>query len=544
MSNPPNREEGMSPRDYGLPHDEWYPNQLESIQWAESTEGTTVIEMPLGSGKTGLARALMNTQKGIALVKTKFLQADNYEKGYAFKVLYGRSNYPCIHPRASYQATCEDCLFKSMIQCERYPECHYVVRRSEAQQAQQTALNYAYWLAIRSQIGDEDSGWISPSILLCDEAHQLRNITMEHAGVTISEEKRLDWELPMFPIIRESNIGGKSALGGSSNAEQLAGSWVGKCIAILDQLIEELAPKSRNDPRTRGRLRAAERLSGKLMSTRVALAQAPQDWFIRSGPGADEGKKAFVAWPLTAKYHFPKWFMSEDWKLVVMSATIGDEQTFASSLGITDFSFKRVPSRFTPKEKPVFDLGVPRLGMKSPPSAWELQADKIRDGLKQCPPNWHGIIHTTSKSGAQELARKLHKRGLEDRIFVPEVGYGTEQVAKLWNQRMSVHPGSILIYWGFHEGYDGRREKICISAKIPYPSVASEYSKTKRDYDMGAYNQETATALEQECGRVRRSPDDYDTEGERRTFNAIADGGYKYIVKYMSPDFRESIVAL
>lgn len=367
---------------------------------------------------------------------------------------------------------------------------------------------------------------------------------MEHAGVTISEEKRLDWELPMFPIIRESNIGGKSALGGSSNAEQLAGSWVGKCIAILDQLIEELAPKARNDPRTRGRLRAAERLSGKLMSTRVALAQAPQDWFIRSGPGADEGKKAFIAWPLTAKYHFPKWFMSEDWKLVIMSATIGDEATFASGLGIPEFQFKRVPSRFTPQQKPVFDLGVPRLGMKSPPSAWELQADKIKDGLKQCPPNWHGIIHTTSIKGAQELARKLHSRGLQDRIFVPETGKGTQTIAQTWNQRMDKISGSLLIYWGFHEGYDGRREKININAKTPYPALASEYDRVKRDYDMGAYNAETAVNLEQQCGRVRRSPEDYDVEGERKTFNALADGGFKWIVKYMSPDFRESIVAL
>lgn len=496
------------------------------------------------SGKTGLAKAQMHTQKGIALVKTKFLQDDNYLKGYGFTVLKGKDNYPCIHTMAHPGATCSDCLFKAMVECELYPQCHYIVKRGEAQIAQQTCLNYAYWLAIRSQIDKEDSGWTSPQILLCDEAHQLRNITMEHAGVTISEEKRLDWELPMFPIIRESNIGGKSALGGGSNAEQLAGSWLSKAISILNLVLEELTPKARNDPRIRGRLRAAERLSGKLMSTRVALAQAPNDWFIRSGPGADEGKKAFVAWPLTAKYHFPKWFMSEDWKLVVMSATIGDEATFAASLGITDYSFKRVPSRFSPKEKPVFDLGVPRLGMKSPPSAWELQADKIVQALKECDPKWHGIIHTTSHAETARLAQRLAKRGLQDRVFTARQGESTAVVVQKWHEQMRKKPGSLIISPVLAEGYDGRQERINLNAKCPYPSVGSDYAKTKRDYDMSAYNQETATNLEQQMGRVRRSPDDYDTNGERHTFNAICDGGFKYIVKYMSPDFRESIVSI
>lgn len=534
----------ISPRDYNLPHNDWYPNQLEAIQWAEVQEGITVFEAPTGSGKSSIAKALMLKDKGIALAKTKFLQAENYEKGYGFVSLFGRDNYPCIHPKASFQATCSDCLFRAMVQCDRFSECKYVEKRSEAQRAHYTALNYAYWLAIRSKIYDEDSGWSPPNILVCDEGHQLRNIVMEHAGVTITEEKRLDWELPMFPIIRSSNVGGKSALGGASNAEQIAGGWLSKCLSILNAQIEELTPKARHEPRARGRLRSAERFMNKLAATRIALAQAPNDWFIRSGPGADEGKKAFVSWPLTAKYHFPKWFMDDAWKLVIMSATIGDENTFCSSLGIPEYSFTRVPSRFTPQEKPVYDLGVSRLGMKAPASAWEDQADKIVKALKQVDPKWNGIIHTTSHKQSSDLALRLVRRGLQDRVFTAKQGENTQSVVVKWHEQMRRKPGSLIITPVLSEGYDGRQEKINICAKTPYPSQASEYDRVKAEYDRGVYNQDTAVILQQQMGRVRRSPSDYDTEGERKTFNALADGGWRYIKSYFSPDFRDSIVTL
>jgi len=272
------------------------------------------------------------------------------------------------------------------------------------------------------------------------------------------------------------------------------------------------------------------------------MNQREEGWYIRSGPTAGtDGGWGFIARPLTARFHFPAYFTNPDWKLLIMSATIGNPEVFTSELGIEEYEFKSVPSSWLPRQRPVMALDVPRLGRKSPPSAYNKQADEIAKAIRSVDPRWSGIVHTKSISAATDMARKLHSRGLHDRVFVTERA-PTNMMVEQWKDHLKKRPNSILVSWAMWEGYDGTEEKINIVAKTPYPFLGDAYEKERQKYDGKFYLQRTAWQMEQGLGRTRRGrKEDYNIDGKVNGLVAIADGGWKYIKKYLSASLVESI---
>src|SRR5689334_11814184 len=97
---------------YNLPHATLRPHQAETIEALLAVSGTThVINAPTGSGKTSFAAGVASQQHVIALVKTKNLQSANYGESYKFDVLFGRSNYDCVHPGAAPYASAAECMY-------------------------------------------------------------------------------------------------------------------------------------------------------------------------------------------------------------------------------------------------------------------------------------------------------------------------------------------------------------------------------------------------------------------------------------------------
>jgi ATP-dependent DNA helicase DinG len=525
-----------TPRDFGLPHDEWYPNQEAAVAWAVNLEKTAIMEAPTGSGKTGVAAAIASMRKTLAIVRTKFLQENNYEIGYGFTPLYGKANYPCVYSKAKDNAMADDCAFsdEGMNRCPQFGICPYATQRELARNSDKTVLNYAYWFNVYAK-------WPSPDRVICDEAHQLSDLTLNWAGLTITEDRRQEWDLPSFPII--NNQGGKSILSKKASPHSRALAYLQSVRTKLVQIYDIASSHAQTNPEARKTARKVEMFGKKVRATIDAMAISEDGWYLMSGPRVQSnGKWGFVAKPLTARYHFPQYFMRDDWRLLIMSATIGEPNVFASELGIKDFDFLQVPNAWAPEQRPIHALDVPRLGRKSPESAYEKQADSIAKAIKGCDPRWSGIIHTTSIAEAGKIARRLHSRGLEDRVIVSE-RKPTNQMVMDWHRRLRQVPNSILVTWALWEGYDGTKERINIAAKTPYPYLGDKYEQQRQKFDGKFFLQRTAWTLEQGLGRTRRGQlDDYDTEEEQNGFVAIADGGYKWIRSYLSKSTKEAII--
>lgn len=555
----------MKPSDYGLNHSEWRPGQQELIDWGYSqmeagSQTVGVAEAPTGTGKTTLPKALSAKFKTIALVRTKSLQSDNYEQGYGFQPLYGRSNYDCIHGDAADYAKSDDCVYaeQGMINCphgksamqkvwpareydnlpvgyfsEKFDGCPYVLAREKAKTAQRSVLNYAYWFHTYEK-------WPSPQAIVCDEGHQLSDLTLEWAGCTISEDVRLKWELKPFPMIRGGADGMLTKL---APATERAISWLEQSLLKLREIHVTLSIKAKDDEKARKQSRQVELLGKKCKATLDALQSIPEDWYIKSGPGVHNNRPAFVARPLTAKHHFKRYFMAQPWKLFIMSATIGDPAVFAEELGLGEYNHYEVPSLYAATQRPVVALDVPSMGQKCGDKERNKQADEIATAIKGCPSDWSGIVHVTAMNDAPQLAERLARRGLGDRVWVCPKGLGTDGMVNAWQERMRRVPGSLNISWAFWEGYDGKQEKISIVAKIPFPYLGDEYEVARRNYAAKLYLQRAAWQAEQGLGRSRRGRiEDYDTDTEKHGLVAIADGSYRMIKSYFSESLRQSIV--
>lgn len=507
-----------SPSDYGLEHDKWRPHQYETLEWAQGLEGSGILEAPTGSGKTALPKALASHAKVISLVKNKHLQQVNYGEKYGFDVLFGKGNYPCVHP-LNEGLSADSCLHeKKMTDCEYYDQCPYVIARELAKESCQASLNYAYWFTAR---------WLKThyfNYLVCDEAHNLSDEVLNFTGCTVDEYKRVKYDLPMFP--------------NTTQVDEVEG-WMAQANTLLGAAERQF----RGDKRELERIR---RLDAKLRDTRDAIQINSKDWFVRSG-SIRMLKPQLVVRPLTARYHFGRYFLSSRYKLIAMSATIGDVETFTKELGISagEYDTRRVPSVWDVKVRPVLvPSDCPKMNYRSTPAEKLKQAIYIQREIRKYPDDWCGVIHVSSKQMAKDLAVLL-SRFLPNRIWVPDEKSSTEQVMRDWGVRKQRVKGSLAIAWAWWEGVDLTEEKICIVAKVPFPSLGDEYENERLHYDGSFYLQRTAWDVEQGLGRSRRGEsEDYDLNGERNQLVMIADGNWTRVKKYLSQNLKDSIVLI
>jgi Rad3-related DNA helicase len=467
------------PKSYGLNHDSWRQGQHDSVQWGLELDKDGLMEAPTGSGKTAVARAIAAKNRVVALTRTLNLQEVNYGRMYNFDVLKGRRHYQCAHPDLAGMPA-DECIYAgNMTKCAWSVRCPYRLQRDLVKKSSRASLNYWLYFFMRKK-------WSEFDYLVMDEAHDLSELTITLAGVTVREYDRLKWGLPQFPIIIELSLERSTMLGLEIHPYRDAINWLHKCVNTLQRQYNDLSKIAKSgSPKDRKALRQLELFGKKMTSTLEALENAPDDWYIKSGKDISSwrGKpcNAFVAKPLTARHHFPRYFLGNNHKAILMSATIGDPDAFAEELGIPEFDWWQLESVWPPESRPIHILNVPRMShsnTKKHPSAFEKQADAIAKAIKYCPEDWSGIIHVTRKAEAPLLAERLARRELMDRVFVPPE-LPTDQQAQVWETRKAQVPNSIIIAWDWWAGVDLLDERICIAAKSPAPYLGDEFERMR-----------------------------------------------------------------
>lgn len=526
-----------TPADVGLPqHPEWREYQRESLDWI------------LQAGEPGSV---------VALCLTKFLQESMYDREYSFDAHYGRGNYFCIHPDAKSGTRASECLHldEGMHKCEHSGDCSYLLSKWAAIASPRASLNYAYWLSARWK--DKHP----PRWLFLDEAHNLSEIVTKWAGCKITEKERIDWKLSAFPeinLVKRAKSLFFVAEGPKVNPVAEALHWLSQSIAVMRDHYRSLRRSAREgNEKDRKLLRDCEGVGRKLRNNYDALQACASDWYIRSGADALQYRRSvlpgFVCKPVTAKHHFSNLFL-DGYNTVAMSATIGDFGTFTEELGVGEYSSRVVPSRFPPERRPVYQLDVPKMGFKAGESdrqrrlRFDKQAQEIAGFIKLWPLDWCGLIHVTRIAEERELAQRLARFGLEDRVWcIPgrDEGYmPTNAQLQAWRDHKRKCPDAILVTCSFSEGYDGLEEKINISAKVPFARWGADgsYERAWAKYSRKRYDQVAAVRLAQQMGRNRRGREcDYDTSSEVRGANAVADGSLGRVKGKLPQVVRESL---
>lgn len=532
-----------TPRFYGLEHESWRPHQHDVVkQMLGIGEGSVLLlEAPTGSGKTAVARAVGSRHSVTALCRTKMLQASNYADNYGFDVLYGKGNYACALDPNLTGAECEY-ADRGMHKCPEAHTCEYLQQKALVASSSLRSLNYAYWLMARWPRQNPTD------YVFCDEGHLLSDTVLDYAGCTITASHRKRWGLPPFPELTTA----PHAVLLRGNAVENALGWLREAKMVLLNRYFALEKQKAQGPHILKQLRQCEYLGNKLRASINALKSSGKDWYIKSGKKARQFRgawqPAFVCKPLTARHHAPRFFLN-GWRTVVMSATVGDPATFAGELGLTDYNARSVPSNWPADSRPIFiPKDAPRLGQaakRKGNAPYDLQADLIARLIQSVPSRWGGVIHHTSIAESRKLADRLARRGLQDRLWMPPQGQGTEQQLASWQAHKKHVPNALAVTYSWHEGVDLLDERICIVAKTPFPALNDLYERARLDYDGKFFLQRTAWDLEQACGRTRRGrEEDYDTNGEQNGLVSVVDGNWTRCQKYLSPAFREAIVEI
>ena len=495
-----------------MPHGLDRPYQRETYdKIMKSTAKWVIIEAGTGSGKTAwAAQAREDRLKTLALVRTKSLQDANYAGSYDFTVLKGKGNYRCADKSFAYADECDHA-------CWEY--CPYKLAKQAFCASDKGSLNYTKFL-LDWRVVEE----FEPDIIFCDEAHQLSDLTLDYAGISLRWNRRLD-EYADKIIIPDSVP--------QEAARAMGRMW-------LEQLRDSLEENKPEKPRTkvnnedRKRWKFHLELSLKVANVLDLMDLGEELWFVH----ADD--KRFLCKPLTARYHFQNLF-SKARKVVLMSATIGKPNLFAQELGLNDYEFIKVPSVWPAFMRPVENLKAPKLSYRNTEDERIEHAKVIANRINECPDEWIGLIHTNSKVQTRELADRLDL--LTGRpIWCPESeGMSTEEALESWTRFYQRNDGALAISWMFHESCDMADVNIVITAKVPFSDFSDVFESARFNFDKQSALARVANVIEQQQGRNRRGfASHYGALAPK--LNCLADSNWTRVKNFLSKDFLDSVV--
>jgi hypothetical protein len=194
-----------NPRDVGVPHDKWYDNQyaaLEIVQRMIRSVGGDrrflFLEMPTGSGKSGVATALGHDEQVTVLVGNLNL-LHQYRDDYKFDIIEGKSNYDCTLERKvakwaehGTKPTAADCSYSPMKKCENAAKCPYLIAKETGLASNRLAITYKY--AFLSYLIREREG-----ILIADECHEIVEEILGFATFRMSASELARDDMPPIP---------------------------------------------------------------------------------------------------------------------------------------------------------------------------------------------------------------------------------------------------------------------------------------------------------------------------------------------------------
>ena len=517
-----------NPREMGVEHDEWRPNQLAMLRKVLESEQEFVFgELATGSGKSAVATALGHNEKVLVCVHTLALLTQ-YEERYGFDVIRGKPEYKCVfEPKVrkwgafGEPPTAADCTYQPMTKCSVFKQCPYQLAKLKAFASQRAACTYRY--AALSSMAQTRSGY-----LIFDEAHDSVEELISFNKFEYAYKYISSYNLPPFPILEY----GEQNVGDILNDEtiEIIVEWVNRCA-------NKMVSKTRSDTRRGSK---TKRLYDGLL--RMATQIRKGEWYLKIED------KWFWIQALRADIIAKRIFGNKKRKLF-MSATIGNPQPLAEALGIEEYESFTFPHPIPIKNRPIDRLEVPRMTHKNlsrNKAIYKFQVDRAWEWIEMFDPAWRGVVLTTSYKKIMEFYGHMKRHTGSRRLIVQEKGMKVGDVVEKFIT--DVRDGDIMIgtVQGMGTGIDlyGNLARWAIIGGVPHVNPRDHYMKVRRQMMGGQKYQHwiTYNAVTQAAGRISRGT--VNGNGEYITnYVAIADDSAmtKTALKYYPEWFKEAI---
>lgn len=489
-----------------FPFEEAREGQLEIILKAlkaySSGKKYVILSAPTGVGKSVIGYTLATMlNNSYVLTSQKVLQHQYYDD---FKIPFvlGRANYQCLKMKNS---TCDAgwCMGIAEKECRDSHgnvTCPYLISKVNALCNAHSNLSYAYLLALNSTDRGEEKD--VRNLIICDEAHTLEKelLNVYHLNV---RESLLKWIGIEGLSIPKTFIDDEAAIDWTlkdlaSAVSTITSYWDGKVKGLVK------LKKTREFKNAMQKFNAAKDLKEKL-SYLQALRAENQTLVVQHEPETSIAIK-----PLCCKSIFQRILDPLGLHFLFMSATILNPHKFIETLGLEESLCEIIEcdSPFPVENRLIHFEPVGSLSYRSKLATMPKLIAKIDQILKKNP-NVKGIIHTVNYEIADMIVEKLKFSSESYRLILPK---GNDKQMLLDAFYESQDP-LILISPSLTEGIDLKDElsRLCIICKVPYPSLADKWTKTKMENDREWYLTQTCTTLVQMSGRSIRSKEDFAT---------------------------------
>lgn len=426
---------------------------LQSLQDNWNNYDVFMIVAPTASGKTAIAKSVMNAAHRVSYIAPTNLLVDQFLQEFPdTRTLARMDSYmceewrrPCSQTRARLMAFCQGCKCSADLQQAKY-------RRGPG------AYNFYTYMAHK----------LYRDVLIVDEAHTLIGTIKDRLALRIWKH---DYKYP-------DNM---------YSPEQIL-NWIGT-----------LSPKKQKDKKI---VKLKEAVTYKVPEY---IAERTKDWFNGKGTlrGEAEERDCIKLLPVDITQAPPMFWPQEVKKIVLLSGTISRKDL--EQLGLSRKRILKIEGRspIPIENRPVIIEPVTSVSRNNMDTAVPELAEYIQYVADQFP-NKKGVVHAT-----YQLASLLREKLSGPRYIFHDRSNKKDKYLEFRNA--PAVSGKILIASGMYEGIDlpedlGRWQII---AKVPWQSLANPAIRHLAELDPELFNWETIKTLVQAAGRISRTPTDY-----------------------------------
>lgn len=193
-------------------------------------------------------------------------------------------------------------------------------------------------------------------------------------------------------------------------------------------------------------------------------------------------------------------------KILLMSGTIYDKETFCKNLGINpeEAYFINVPSAFPVANRPIYLK--PDYQVDTSFAQWDSNLDEMVEKIEKIMgifKDVKGLIHVPSYEASRQLAERLPR----DRILTHDKDDAQDKLEYFFRCTEPLVFLSPTCYQGVD--FKGDRARFQIILRVPYLNTSDEFVNHKVQNDFPWFNYKALVVLGQQLGRVNRSEDDF-----------------------------------
>jgi Rad3-related DNA helicase len=365
--------------------------------------------------------------------------------------------------------------------------------------------NFAYFTSVR-KIGSEEA-MPSRQFLIVDEAHNTEAELIGFGEIDITQGRMDLLEIPKV-LTLDPQAATEDKI---SKSKSWLETSVFPQVKVKRLNYLAMAHKAMDRQAAVRNVKIAEGLDMFKGKIEHFLGSSTEDPWVVYNQKSPQGRvEGLVLKPLFANELAERFLFSAANYVVLMSATILGPRVFARNLGIDidNLGFKRFNSDFPMENRPVMFDPVGSMSFKNIDSTLPKMAKEVARIAREHP-DQKGMVHTNSYKVTKAIVEHLQSIGMGARVITHTSVKGSRDEAV--HTHMTSPDPTILISPSLTEGLDlaGDLCRWQVITKVPYPSLADEWIKTRMQLDAEWYQWRTALTLIQASGRSIRSREDH-----------------------------------